>query len=445
MDRAHKIRNPAGRRVVRGDDFRVSLKNDPRLTTSSFIMMWREEERNRVRNMSTRTYRRTRAWTFPLVVVALAGLSFFDIWVVSMSDVSNGLRLINTAILFAICLILLWRRRAPVAVLCAVMVMVGVQAMFFSPSVPNPGEQPTLESFLALLLGFYSVAAYAEMRRAILGAAIVGAAILAIDIPRLIAGTNPGDIIPAWLFYTTVWFIGRTIRRGRLQAARLQDLAAQLELEREEKARTAVLEERSRISRELHDIIAHSVSVMVVQAQAAERLLEGEQRESRKALGSIETTGRQALAEMRRLLGTLRRTDAELALAPQPSLKHLDALVEQAREAGLPVELRVEGDAGSLPPGVDLTAYRIVQEALTNVRKHAGGAHASVVVRRRDDGIELEITDDGPGSDKNDGTGQGLIGMRERVALYGGVFESGKREDGGYLVRARLPLDSDRP
>ena len=395
--------------------------------------------------MSTKTRWRVRAWTGQLVVVALASLSLIDIWVVSLSDVSTGLRLANTLILFAICLALVWRRRTPVAVLLSVMVLVSVQAMFFSPSVQYPGEQPTLESFLALLLGFYSVAAYAEERRSILGAAIVGASILAIDIPRLIAGMNPGDIIPAWLFYTTVWFMGRTLRQRRLQAARLQDLAAQLELEREERAQTAVAEERSRISRELHDVVAHSVSVMVVQSQAAQRLLHGEQPNVRQALESIETTGRQALMEMRRLLGILRRTDAELALAPQPSLKHLNTLIEQMRGAGLPVELHIEGEAEPLPPGVDLSAYRIVQEALTNTLKHAGPSQAQVVIHYLADELELEITDDGYGNGKGGGAGQGLIGMRERVTLYGGVFQSGRRESGGYSVRARLPLKSDRP
>jgi signal transduction histidine kinase len=183
---------------------------------------------------------------------------------------------------------------------------------------------------------------------------------------------------------------------------------------------------------------------MVVQAQAAQRLLRGEQEEARQALDSIETTGRQALTEMRRLLGILRRTDAELALAPQPGLGSLDALIEQTREAGLPVELQVAGEQRPLPPGVDLTAYRIVQEALTNVRKHAGPAHARVEIRYGDDEVELEITDDGAGNGKGEGSGHGLIGMRERAALYGGFLESG-RQDGGYLVRARLPLDPERP
>ncbi len=395
---------------------------------------------DRLRDMSSKTRRRVRAWTGQLVVVALAGLSLIDIWVVSLSDVTTGLRLANTFILFAICLALVWRRRSPVAVLFAVTVLVGIQAMFFSSPAQNSGEQPTLESFLALLLGFYSVAAYAGERRAILGTAIVGASILAIDIPRLIAGMNPGDIIPAWVFYTTVWFMGRTLRQRRLQAARLQNLAAQLELEREERAQTAVAEERSRISRELHDVVAHSVSVMVVQAQAAQRLLEGEQREARQALSAIETTGRQALVELRRMLGILRRTEDEPALNPQPSLEHLDALVEKFREAGLPAELRVEGESETLPPGVDLSAYRIVQEALTNTLKHAGPAHAHVNIRYRQDEIELEVSDDGAGTGRGGGSGHGLIGMRERASLYGGAFESGKLEGGGYFVHARLPL-----
>ncbi len=184
---------------------------------------------------------------------------------------------------------------------------------------------------------------------------------------------------------------------------------------------------------------------MVVQAQAAQRLLEGEQNEARQALGSIETTGRQALTEMRRLLGILRRTDGELALAPQPGLHDLDALIGQMRESGLPAELRVEGEARPLPPGVDLSAYRIVQEALTNTLKHAGPARARVEIHYGDDELDLEITDDGPGTGRGGGAGQGLVGMRERVALYGGVLESGKRDGGGYLVRARLPLDSERP
>jgi signal transduction histidine kinase len=387
-----------------------------------------------------------------LSVVALGGISLVDIWVL---HANNGLhanegvarsRPIETMISLLICTILLWRRRAPVVVLSAVMFVVGVQAVLIDPFFRYPDELPTFEGFVALLLGFYSLGAYAEERHAILGGAAAGAVILAVDIPRLLSGgVLPGNIIPAWIFYVVVWFMGWTIHRRQLQAAQLRDLAAQLEVEREKKAQTAVAEERNRIAREMHDVVAHAVSVMVVQSQAAQRLLDGEQSAARQALGSIETTGRQALTEMRRLLGIVRRTDAELDLAPQPSLKRLEDLIEQVREAGLPVELRVEGEASSLPPGVDLSAYRIVQEALTNTLKHAKPSHAKVVIRYRDDELEVEVTDDGAGSGNGVGSKQGMIGMRERVALYGGVLESGKKAGGGYVVRARLPLDSNRP
>jgi len=386
--------------------------------------------------MSVKLREHTAVLVDGLIVLALGGLALGEIWTSPFAEP----RPVNTFLFLSVCLALLWRRRAPLVVLVIAVTVLGIQANLF-----DPPDQPPLSSFIIFLVVSYSVAVHGEGRRAVVAAAAAFATeILIIDLPRLLAGENPGNIIPAWILYLMLWFVGRTIRQSRLQAERLQDLATQLELEREEKARTAVAEERSRISRELHDVVAHSVSVMVVQSQAAQRLLEGEQRNARQALESIETTGRQALTEMRRLLGILRRTDAELALAPQPGLEHLDALIEQTREAGLPVELSVEGDVGSLPPGVDLTAYRIVQEALTNTLKHAGLAHARVTIRRRDDGMELEVADDGAASGKGDGSGQGLIGMRERVALYGGALESGRRDGGGYIVRARLPLASNR-
>ena len=204
----------------------------------------------------------------------------------------------------------------------------------------------------------------------------------------------------------------------------------------------AAAEERARIARELHDVVAHSVSVMVVQAQAADRVLEGDEPAARELLGSIETTGRQALSELRRLLGLLRRFEAA-DLAPQPSLRHLDGLVAQVRDAGLPVELVVHGEPPPLPPGVDLSAYRIVQEGLTNALKHAGRAHARVVVRYTPGEIQLEVADDGAGNGVGAAAGHGLAGMRERVAMYGGELESGPGATGGYVLRARLPVGAD--
>ena len=236
------------------------------------------------------------------------------------------------------------------------------------------------------------------------------------------------------------FLVGREVRRHRREVALLRDRAARLEQEREERARTAAAEERARIARELHDVVAHSVSVMVVQAQAVQRVLEGEQGPARDLLGSIETTGRQALVELRRLLGLLRHSERQPELAPQPSLRQLDDLIEQVREAGLPVRLLVEGEPAALAPGIDLSAYRIVQEGLTNALKHAGPAQARVTVRYSSSDLQLEIADDGTGVAGGAGSGEGCSGCGSASRLYGGELVSGRGDDGGYVVRARLPL-----
>jgi len=213
-----------------------------------------------------------------------------------------------------------------------------------------------------------------------------------------------------------------------------------------------VAAERARIARELHDVIAHSVSVMVIQAGAAEQLLEETPERARGPLEAVQDTGRQTIVELRRLLGILREDGQELSLAPQPGLAGLDLLVEEMRQAGLPVQLRVKGEPGRLSPGVDLAAYRIIQEALTNTLRHAGPAQAQVVVRYQDHAVELEVLDDGQGPEPGDGAerdrGHGLVGMRERVALYGGTLRAGPlaattgTAGTGYAVRARLPTDA---
>jgi signal transduction histidine kinase len=240
------------------------------------------------------------------------------------------------------------------------------------------------------------------------------------------------------------WLAGRAMCYRRTREHVLELLTVDLEREREEKARAAVAEERVRIARELHDIVAHAISVIVLQARGGRRSLATDPGETREALDMIEATGSEALAEMRRLLGMLRRDDEEIVLAPQPSLRYVDALAAQVREAGLPVDFSVEGEPTELPPGVDLSAYRIVQEALTNALKHAGPATARVVVRYRENDLELEIADTGLGAGASDEDGHGLAGMRERVSLYGGKIETGPRDGGGFAVRARLPLDSGR-
>jgi signal transduction histidine kinase len=239
------------------------------------------------------------------------------------------------------------------------------------------------------------------------------------------------------LFTVVTLFVMLLIRKVLGDRERRLRLA---ERERDVAAREAVVAERARIARELHDAIAHNVSMMVVQAGAERRVLEPEQESTREVLESVEEIGRGALTEMRRLVGML-RADEDDPLAPQPGLSDLPRLVEQVREAGLPVELDIAGEPRVLPVGLELSAYRIVQEALTNALKHAGEAHATVRVRYLQDSLELEVVDDGPGGQAAAaGGGHGLVGMRERVALYGGRFEAARHPNGGFTVRALLPV-----
>jgi signal transduction histidine kinase len=230
----------------------------------------------------------------------------------------------------------------------------------------------------------------------------------------------------------------------------LEDRAARLEADRVEETRKAAADERARIARELHDVVAHHVSVIAVQAGAARLLAESERRGVASSLGLIETTARQALAELRRLLGVLRKdTDGARALAPQPRPEDLDALVSNVREAGVSAELVVTGDQAVVPAGVHLQGYRIVQEALTNVLKHGGAAHVRVMLRYEPTALEVSVTDDGRGPaesfSSDHSRGHGLIGMRERVNLVGGELRTGARNGGGFEVVARLPFESAKP
>jgi signal transduction histidine kinase len=295
---------------------------------------------------------------------------------------------------------------------------------------------------LALVVAAYSVGAHTEGVRSWIGATGVGALIAANVAGQFAAG----DLVFITMILGGAWVAGRAIRYRREREETLERLTVDLEREREEKARAAVAEERVRIARELHDVVAHAISVIVLQARGGRRSLDTDPGETRQALDTIETTGSEALAEMRRLLGMLRKDDEEIALAPQPSLRHLDLLATQVREAGLPVDVSVEGEPVELPPGIDVSAYRIVQEALTNALKHAGPAMARVVVRYGDHELELEIADTGVGVGVGPGgeAGHGLAGMRERVSLYGGNIDTGPRDGGGFAVKARLPLTSGR-
>jgi signal transduction histidine kinase len=250
--------------------------------------------------------------------------------------------------------------------------------------------------------------------------------------------------------FALAWVLGDSIRTRRAYFAQLEERADRLEKERAAQSKVAVAAERARIARELHDVVAHNVSVMVVQADGAAYVLDAAPEQAKQALETISGTGRQALAEMRRLLGVLRTGEHEESgeYVPQPDVEQLDELIEQVRTAGLPVDFKVEGTPRPLPSGVELTAYRIVQEALTNTRKHGGeNTGASVRLVYFDDGLGLLVEDDGKGAPHElyedggaDGSGHGLIGMRERVGMVGGTLDAGPRPGGGFRISALLPL-----
>jgi signal transduction histidine kinase len=233
--------------------------------------------------------------------------------------------------------------------------------------------------------------------------------------------------------------LGRVLRSRNSLNRRLDEQAREIERNRSEREQAAVLSERTRIARELHDVVAHDVSVMLVQAAAAKRTVPVDPERARAAIAAVEDTGREALGELRRLLGVLRRGDEELALAPQPSLERIGALVQRMRATGLPVELEVAGDPVHLPPGVDAAAFRIVQEALVNVMRHARATRALVRIGYEPVAVELVVSDDGRGGGAT-GEGRGLMSLRERVALYGGELRAGERRPRGFELRARLPL-----
>jgi signal transduction histidine kinase len=311
--------------------------------------------------------------------------------------------------------------------------MVGVTA--YATVFPQLGGD-TLASvfFVFLLLAIYSAAAHTNGRQTVIAAGMT-VSIAVIDLATEVPVTADGVIFMT-LLLGAPWVAGRAVRQRRLKEDQLEHERAT--------AAAAIMEERARIARELHDVVAHSISVMVLQARGGRRALDAEPDDARSAFDSIEGTGQQALDEMRRLLGMLRRDDDELPLAPQPSLRHLDLLVAEVEAAGLPVQVTIEGEPRALPPGVDLSAFRIVQEALTNALRHAGPARARVLLRYTSDDFELEIADDGQGTGDASGPGYGLVGMRERVSVYGGELQTGRRPGGGYELRVRLPLRSAR-
>jgi signal transduction histidine kinase len=317
---------------------------------------------------------------------------------------------------------LLVRRRYPVAVLAVVAAACALDTAVYTSGVP-----------VAAAVAAYTVAAERGRMESLVVASIaafgVALTALAADGPSQALG----DLVP----FAAAWVFGDNLGTRRAYTRALEERAERLEREQEREAARAVAEEQARIARELHDVIAHNLSVMVVQAAAAKDVFDARPEDAREALGTIEATGRGALAELRRLLSAVRGDGADFA--PQPDLRQLDELIEQVRTAGLQVVLQIEGDPRPLPAALELSAYRVVQEALTNTLKHAHASSVEVALRYCDDALDVEVRDDGTGNGDGPGTGHGLIGMRERVGVFGGSLDAGPAPGGGFAIAARFP------
>jgi signal transduction histidine kinase len=333
--------------------------------------------------------------------------------------------------------VLLARRRASFTAPVALWLLVAVLSFLDGELVVSyPGLYVTGLA-AAFLLGSVRDAGQA---RAGLAIVVLCAVVLMVNNPD----HTDSDLVLLPAVFGVAWLAGHTLRGRTFEAEAAEQRAAYAERERESAARLAVAEERARIARELHDVIAHAMSVMVLQVGAVRHRLPGDLEEDVSALQGVEDTGRSALGEMRRLLGALRRDDEDPELSPQPGLGRLDPLLEQVRRAGLPVSLEIHGEPAPLPHALDLSAYRIVQEGLTNALKHAHAGRAEVVVTYAADEVRIEVRDDGHGAPEGDGMGHGLIGIRERVKIYGGDMTAGRENGGGFVLRTRLPLRSER-
>jgi signal transduction histidine kinase len=380
----------------------------------------------RVRGLTERDWRTLdRVLVAGLIVIATVDLS-------TNSDVDGPLWL-NLLLITLIALSFLWRRTQPLIPVACVFVGMSAMAIWLT-------EPPNM--FVAVLI--LVTVGYAAGRHLAGRVSTIALGIGIVVMVVLAAVYDPNDIFfPVTFFWIIPWLAGRTLRNQTRLARELAEKAERAQHAREEDARRAITVERNRIARELHDVLAHNLSVMVVQAAGARQVLEKSPERAVEAAALIERTGREALAEIRHLFGPVRRGGAE-PLSGAQTIARVDELARRAREAGLRVELRVTGDAVELPAGIDLAAYRIVQEALTNTLKHAPGARTRVTVAYEPNELVLSVEDDGdaPRDDhelSDAGGGHGLVGMRERAAVYGGVVQAGRGPDGGFAVRARLP------
>ncbi|HEX4976287.1 MAG TPA: histidine kinase [Nocardioides sp.] len=375
------------------------------------------------------THRAPRPSKAALLDVALAtaflAVGLYEVLVRPLAeDVVGGPDWINVLAVVAGTVPLAWRRRAPLATALVVSAALAGRALAAEPLEVYP-------TTLALLVTAYSVASYAPLRDALLAAGFAALAIAVAVVQGSGTAATP-DPLPAAVLYGTVWLVGRVVGVRHQRAETLHR-------ERETLAAEAVAEERARIAREMHDVVSHSLAAIVMQSGGAANVLDTDPDRARQSLATIEATARRGLEEMRRMLGLLGDTEAELA--PQPGLDRIDDLLSTARSAGLDVECRVAGDGPALPAAVDVSAFRIVQESLTNVMKHARADRVQIEVRREPDHLAIDVVDDGLPAEGGAGAGRGLAGMRERAEVLGGSLHAGPRADGrGFRVAARLPL-----
>ncbi len=382
--------------------------------------------RRRIRALSERNWRVIDR----LFAAFLASVAVIDL---SANSQREGPLWLNVTIMVGIAVAFVWRRSHPLPV--AAVTIGGLLVM--STWLTQPPDM--FAAVLALVSASYAVGRHAHGRPSVYGAVAGGLGVLTLAIIF-----DPKDIFfPVTFFWIVPWLAGRTIRNQTMLARELAEKADRAQQARQEDERRAIALERSRIARELHDVLAHNLSVMVVQASAARRVLDKDPVKAVEAAALIERTGREALAEIRHLFGPIRHGEGEDLSGPQ-SIRRVEELARRARAAGLQVELRTNGNPVELPAGIDLAAYRIVQEALTNAIKHAGSARARVTVAYEPNEVVLSVEDDGEGPRDGDelgetGGGHGLVGMRERAALYGGIVDAGRRRGGGFAVHARLP------
>ena len=379
---------------------------------------------------------RRRAWDVALAAALLAA-SLADLFGGALQGVYPGTVWQHLPFVVATSVVLVARRVWPLVVLVTFAV---VQSVWFWLLFPVD-VQPPLVPFVQLLIVVYTAGAYTRDRAA-RAAVVVVALGLVSDLPTVLAGKPIGQVAGPDVALLIAFTFGLLFARLRDRALEQEQRAVRAERERLEAAERAAAEERARIARELHDVISHDVSLIVLRASVERRVHDGDDATA-QALASIESTGREALTELRRMLGVLRRHGSETPLEPQPGMAQLPDLVEQTRAAGQPVTLVVDGDPVAIPPGLDIAAYRIVQEALTNVTKHAVGTPVTATVRYSRGSLDIEVVNGASRDESRSPTpsgGHGLAGMRERVALFGGSLEASPVDDGGFRLRASLPL-----